>query len=112
MYTQTLFIGSSPCGPATPRRLHRVREELWAPPSYAWFCPVCADIWARAFVPGEEFQVTVNPCIDHELKYWRTLVPGSLLLVFDPEFNLDLSLEAWAREFEVHVRYFERQIQS
>jgi len=107
MFTQTIVIGSETYGPI-PRGLRRVREELQRPPSYAWCCPECGEIWARSIIfdsSGEQisFQFLTAACEEHVDPFLPSLiVPGSLLLPMETEFNKSLTLPLWKREFHVH----------
>ena len=80
--------------------------EPQSPPSYAWACSVCGEIWARAVVPGAEFQFINTPCLAHQDSQLRYRVPGSLL-GWDTAFDSALSLDLWRRELEVHLKYYE-----
>jgi len=107
VFKQTIFVGRSTF-PPTYRTMRRVHEEMQRPPSYAWFCPECAEIWARALVEGSSFQVITYPCEQHRDRFVGILVSGSILLPFDLEFNDSLPVEAWRREVIIHANMIER----
>jgi len=112
MYLQTIIIGSMSIGPIE-RGLRRVREELQRPPSYAWCCPACGEIWARSVIFDETgrqvpFQFLTHPCDEHRDHLLGYLVPGSILLPMEAEFNDALPLPIWQREFQLHDRFIRK----
>jgi len=110
MYTQTIVIGGDTYGPIS-RGLRRVREEMQRPPSYAWCCPVCGEIWARSIIfteSGEQvpFQFLTAACEEHlDTLLPSLIVPGSLLLPMEMEFNKSLPFPLWVREFHMHDQF-------
>lgn len=79
------------------------------PHSYAWACPVCAEIWARASVPDSFYSFITHPCEAHEDPLVPSLlVPGSLLSLHDEGFNASLPVELWQREVLLHIAHKEK----
>lgn len=89
--------------------------QLYEPFSSAWFCPYCADIWARAFITGgdresKRFKVFEHPCRRHlqDLNYEsRFGVPGSLIPWQQPELQDTFPPEVWQWEFLRHADWWE-----
>jgi len=90
-FTQQFIVNGKYLG-AAPRTFVPVHETLAPPSSYAYFCPVCADLWARCPVTDtitnsmEKFQVWTVPCEKHQHNSHHH-IPGSLFLVWDKTFN-------------------------
>ncbi len=84
-----------------------VHNEVRAPLSYAWFCPKCGRIWAKAAVEGQEFMVMTQPC-DLETADNYFIVPGSLWLTLRPEYIQSLPREVLLREFQLHLNHYDR----
>lgn len=78
------------------------------PSHYAWFCPQCGEIWARAVVelPGIEWQTYRVLCPRHQHPGWFT-VPGSIWQMLDTELNDALPPAALQREFTIHLNHFD-----
>lgn len=105
---QTIFVGNRSYPPQLRGTL-RVHEERWPPASYAWCCPVCGEIWARAVVRGRDFQFLTHVCEAHEDPQMPSLlVPGSLLMPWDENFNAALGSDLWLREFTLHFNHAQR----
>ena len=112
-YADNKYLGSA------VRGLRRVHAEYQRPYSHAWFCPDCADVWARVGVfplgssQNERFTVEGGQCQQHAgpSPYH---VPGTMLLAWDDEFNkLLLSCpDAVKREFDLHMKFYERSFQE
>jgi len=71
-----------------------VHDQMAEPTSYAYFCPVCANIWARAPVvnnaTGEtiRFQVWSICCEHHQDRVvGKSEIPGQLFLRWDKPYN-------------------------
>jgi len=80
-------------------------DNAW---SYAWFCPVCAKVWATAIIEGKHTFPVVVRCWTHE---WTAIDrPGSLLLeAFDPDFDKAIPEGLLLRENQLwieHDNYF------
>lgn len=106
MYRQTIYLGGRafPCG-------YRSADRFGPPPSLAWCCPVCGDVWARALLqaPGQEprrFMFLTAACEQHEDPLLPSLVvSGSLLTEIAADFNDSLPLSLWEREFQLHLNF-------
>ena len=63
--------------------------EPHIPYSYAFFCPVCAELWARCPVEvkgdSSKFQVITRGCKKHSQHAYE--IGGSLWTVWDKTFN-------------------------
>lgn len=77
------YLGMTPVG------YRFIHGEKQYPCSYAFFCPSCAEVWARCPVEiganTSRFQVITRGCRkhpQHELE-----IPGSLWTVWDKTFN-------------------------
>lgn len=78
------------------------------PQSFAFFCPVCAEVWARAVIFDTKFRVFTVPCRKHTHDGWR--VPGSLWLPLELDFIAAFSGEVLKREFLLHLDYAESKL--
>lgn len=106
MFPSSFFVAGQ-CYPAAPRPLERIHEEWQRPCSYAWFCPVCAEIWARCVVANHSFMVWTHVCEAHKDMFAPSIiVPGSLLIPLQDSFNESLPLPLWQREVELHIRHY------
>lgn len=89
----------------------QVYEALPRPhnsPSYAWFCPVCGEVWARA-ITGGRFAVWTRPCSKHLDPLLPSLaIPGSIWLAWDTDFTDSLSRELVSRELLLLLAHVER----
>lgn len=107
--TQHFILEGRYCGSA-PRQMTSRHGPAQVPPSYAFFCPVCAEVWARCpveVVAGspEKFMVWTKACRRH---YHHSLeVPGSIHLDWDKEFTESFPLETVRWEFERHLDFAE-----
>lgn len=94
-----------------PRPLLWAGRTIQPPHSYAWACPVCGKVWARASVPGTYYSFITHPCEAHEDPLVPSLlIPGSLLSHHDADFNASLSLELWQREVLLHIAHKEKYV--
>lgn len=105
------------------RGLVRVHAEYQPPYSHAWFCPDCGEVWAKAstyqsqpdeeLTPDNKYTIEGGQCSKHPgpSPYH---VPGTMLLAWDDEFNnLLLSCpDAVKREFDLHMKFYERSFQE
>jgi hypothetical protein len=88
--------------------------DSWGWPSRAYFCRFCGDIWARAVLTDKAsnpypFRIAEVGCRSHP-EPWG--IPGSLLCG-EIAYNLnELSRECIAREFDVHLAYYENLIKE
>jgi len=112
VFPQSIFIRGQ-CYPCALRPLTRVHEQWQKPRSYAWFCPVCAEVWARCMVASHDFMVWTHVCEEHEDAFspaWT--IPGSILIPMQTAFNESLPLSLWQREVELHLRHYEKYHQE
>jgi hypothetical protein len=108
-YTQHFFVENHYFG-SVKRGEVRTHEQMTAPRSYAYFCPICAEVWARCPVEhvgaaAGTFRCIETPCRKHTKHAWA--VPGSLMLLWDKEFSEILPDELVQWEFECHLNYAE-----
>lgn len=104
LYSQHLYLDKRDLG-SSPRDTIFVHGEAQPPHSSAFFCPVCADVWARAAVLRSDGQmmravVWTRPCHKHTGDGYG--ISGSLLLPWDRGFNEALPLAALQREVVLH----------
>lgn len=88
-----------------------VHAERQPPRSYAYFCPHCGEVWARAEVAGcTQWEIGGGYCKEHAGPSPYT-VPGSLLLAWELGYNASLlscpDVVRW--EFERHMEFAERR---
>lgn len=81
--------------------------------SYATFCPVCGEVWGRIVVTDEQgkqcrFQVASLPCEQHMT--WQGEVAGSLIFAYHKELFEYFPAAAVEREFELHLKHFEKEL--
>ena len=97
------------------------RGQIWAHSEraaafgYAFFCPLCTELWAQCPVEGQASQVHISPCDKHQigerLGAWSHghvasyQVPGSLMLSYDQTWNDVLPLAVLVREFHLHYNH-------
>lgn len=88
----------------------RVHEELQDPSPYALFCPHCVEIWAKMPVEGSKrnWMVYTVHCENHPGKSPYT-IHGSVLLNWETELLKILPPEMVRREFEVHMKLWEKE---
>lgn len=94
------------------RVMEHSHNEAHVPYGYAFFCPVCADLWARCPVMygsrESKYMVQTISCrkcaAHHDLG-----VPGSLFLTWDKTFNDLLPDDAIRRELAVHLDFAEKK---
>lgn len=106
IFPQTFFVEGKYLGQAMrPLVLHM---GAYAPPlSFAYFCPVCAELWARCPVAGSEWMVWTRPCRKHPPQY--SSIPGSLWLPWEKSFNDAFTPELLAWELDRHLDYADHQ---
>ncbi len=89
-YRQDFFVRGKPMGSAM-RYGKQVHEELIHPWGAAYFCPVCAVVWAVCPVTDtmtnevSKFAAYTIPCAQHDNQWGR--IPGSLFLSWEGEYN-------------------------
>lgn len=107
-FTQLLFVHNKPLGEG-PRN-HNYTSHAEHPVSYAWFCPVCMEVWARSVVYQEGKQepepavAWTRGCTEHFL--YGNEAPGSLYLPWDATFNSDLPFPALKRELHLLLKEY------
>lgn len=107
-FQQHFFIEGKHFGTAARSRVW-VHGELQAPRSLAYFCPKCAEIWARCPVVGEwsnpDWAVLSMHCKKHNEPTWQ--VSGSLSINWDKEY-VDAFPEAVLQwELQRHFDYYD-----
>lgn len=106
-YTQHFIIEGRYLG-ACDRRITFAHAEAVPPLSFAYVCPVCGELWARAAIEGRQYMVWTLPCRKHPTH--RMAVPGSILLTWEPELFDALPAEVVEWEFQRHLDYAERNL--
>lgn len=114
-YTQHFIVEGKPLGEA-PRSPIFCGGYENPPPAYSFFCPVCADVWARCPVLSEvgsesRFQVITKECRRHSelTNLWLTQIPGSLHLVWDDLFTRSFPHAVLERELFLHIAAIEKE---
>lgn len=108
--TQSFFIGNKPLG-SSKRALASLHEHLVKPNSYAYFCPHCGDIWARAVVVDEDssvqapFQSVTRPCERHFPETTRE-IPGAFFLSWDKLYNQAFPVGVIAYELNQALKHY------
>ena len=98
----------------------RLTTQLGIPHSRAFFCATCGEIWYRIWVEGGLWVVEHAPCENHvgKLPQDQERVPGSVLStipVGSPSYAAHIDFapsEVLRREFEITLRYFEKELVS
>jgi hypothetical protein len=93
--------------------LRFVHGEAQHPQPYAMFCPTCGEIWARMPVDGSnrEWRIIGGYCEQHPGAS-RYVVHGSLMLAWEPELTEILPDEVIRREFELHMRLWDKETEN
>ena len=85
-------------------------NEIQAPNSYAFFCPNCGRVWAKADAGNGQastWVVQTHPCdLEPTTNYFQ--VPGSIWLPLRPEYIQSLSRQVLEREFQLHLNHYDR----
>lgn len=86
-----------------------VHAELQPPQAYAYFCPLCAEIWARCPVEGigadPNWRVLTMYCRKHSHPLWQ--VSGSILTVWDEGFVAAFPEEVLRWELQRHFEHYD-----
>lgn len=109
MGSQFLGSGRRPLvwGGATGTTLH-------PPTGKALFCPICAEVWFRCLVPGEVTSIWEKVCEKHQpgeaFGHFSTgsfswSLPGSILQIWDREWNDNLPDCLVSHELRMHLRW-------
>jgi len=106
-YTQHYFVRNEYFG-SVERTKISVRTQIAPPHGKAFFCPICAELWAVCPVDGQATQAITRFCERHKagdsVGGWssghvsRYDFPGSLWLEWEPEWNQALPLALLERE--------------
>lgn len=104
MSSQHFFIEGQYYGEAS-RSPYILVGELHTPQSFAFCCPTCGEIWARAHIADRPFYFFTKPCRKHTAPCCR--IPGSLWLPLEEAFTAALPPEVVAWEFSRHLDYLE-----
>lgn len=117
---QQQFIIDGRLFPAVERQPSFCAGQEILPVSYAFFCPCCADVWARCPVTDSAgtvalFQPVTNHCRKHrpldQRKHW--LIPGSVWLEVyadDTEYLAAMPQELLQQELLLHADYLFPQL--
>lgn len=101
---QTWFIQGRTFGPF-PVSPSFIKAELTPPRSYAYYCPICGDVWARRIIsPAARWLFWSFHCPKHpDQSFWHT-VPGSIIPSFlFEELWPDLPYSLQQREALLHL---------
>lgn len=112
-YRQLIFIGTSLLCESSRESLERTKELAHPPTGRAFYCPHCAEVWARGMVmkaDGTFFRsdIDVRACEKHSVEYGTDLCfnpPGSILISWDGWWNSALPREALHRELLLSFQY-------
>lgn len=85
------------------RREEVIHGRVYAPPSTAYFCPACGEVWALVKIGGARYHVYTLLCERHSNSAggWMTELPGSLWIWNNHEFTESLPPEVLLRETEL-----------
>jgi hypothetical protein len=109
-YPQHFFVEGKYLG--TAQRGLALHAGQYAPPvSFAFFCPHCADLWARCPVgdyngTDRDWMVWTMACRKHPSRTFS--VAGSLYLAWEKSFSDSFPPELLAWELDRHLDYAER----
>lgn len=108
--TQHFIIRGKYLGNAQ-RQMTSRHSPAQVPTSYAFFCPVCAEVWARCpveVVEGapEHFMVWTKACSKHFVH--RMEVPGSIYLDWDKDFTESFPEGVLREELLLHLDFAEK----
>lgn len=107
-FTQHFFIENRHCG-SSGRGYVPVHGNIRPPSSQAFFCPICAEIWARFPVEGGAiFEVSTVVCRKHKGR-WVSEVAGSTIepATGEPPMEFPPAVLEW--EFQRHLDYAAQQ---
>lgn len=104
-FTQHFIVEGKYLGSAQ-RGLTFINGGIGAPQSYAFFCPLCGDLWARCPVEAndgltEEFMVWTKCCKKHGRHSFD--LPGSLYMAWDKSFSDSFPDELLREEFKHYL---------
>jgi hypothetical protein len=110
IFTQQFIVRNKHLGSAL-RNFVRCHETWAAPSSYAYFCPVCAELWARCPVVDNQsgklipFQVLSVECEQHHRPTSLT-IPGTLHLTWDKDFTKAFPDTVFVYEFNQALKLY------
>lgn len=104
MPVQRFFLGNTFLGESV-RPLVLVHGNYQPPPSIAYFCSECGDIWARIVVSGQPFMVYTMPCEHHASPNRFFALPGSMVLLWDRELTESFPPALVEREFNICMEH-------
>jgi len=106
-YLRHFWLGNTYLGSAEDH-LRFVHAEVQQPQPYAMFCPTCGELWARMPVDGSsrEWRIIGGYCERHPGTS-RFVVPGSLILNWEPELYEILPEAVLRRELLLHLDLLE-----
>jgi len=108
-YKQEFIIKGKYLG-ATMRYGKQVHEETHAPASEAFFCPVCAAVWAICPTTDtmtqqvSDFMPYRVPCEQHDTRWGE--IPGSIWKPWDKDFIATLPDDVVRYEFTQAMKLF------
>jgi hypothetical protein len=87
-----------------------VGGEAQEPIPYMMWCPKCGEIWARMPVDGSrrEWRIIGGYCEQHPGPS-TYVIHGSLMLNWEPELTAILPDDVIRREFDLHMRLWEKE---
>lgn len=107
IFPRHFIVGTNHLG-TTKVNYTMVHGERHPPCGYAFFCPTCGEIWARApvqiGVEYSKFQSVSRGCAKHPQHALE--VPGSLWLDWDREFTTSFPFGALLYEVELQLAHF------
>lgn len=112
-HTQYFIVEGKYLGQA-PRKLVFIHAQLQEPNSYAFFCPICGEVWARCPIqrgsgeyrvaePTTHWQIFHVACKKHYMHAYS--VPGGLTIDWDKEFSDALPEAALRWELVRHLQF-------
>lgn len=108
IYVQTLEIRGQYIASWTRKAV--IYGSVTQPPfGYAFFCPNCCDIWAKAPVTGARTRVLTEPCDSHphRVSYDPS---GSVYVSWDDDYCRDLPKKVLDIELKLHLNMYEKEI--
>lgn len=107
-YLQHFIIEGKHLGTAV-RSKELIHSDYRTPRPTAFFCPKCAEIWARCPIEregtvGAEWEVISRVCRKHQSHYYHT--PGSIDCSWKPDFVAAFPDEVIRWEFQRELEYY------
>lgn len=107
---QSFFLRGKYLG-STERKKVWVHETLVPPSGIALFCPICAEIWLLAPIEGRKTFAFQVECEKHPEEYPH-LIPGSVLLPWDEDWNKALPVPLLKRELILQIDSYLKEPQN